>query len=194
MKSYSDLIDRVLLDDELLKYLRPQNPRNRDLLRQVKAADDALLAGGKPIGDPAAFQLVRGGVLYGLDAIEECHPFFQDSTSDLASYWHGMAHRRECDFENARYWFRRAGALPPFAEMRSAASKYSADMARQDNWDPYLLTGQCEQEQFGAEELTTELRHLQQVEFELLFDYTWRQAFRAQKDSPTPSDNAPGTA
>jgi hypothetical protein len=49
-------------------------------------------------------------------------------------------------------------------------------MARQSSWDPYLFTGQCEQARFGAEELVAEMAKLQRAEFEVLFDYCWRQS------------------
>jgi len=55
-------------------------------------------------------------------------------------------------------------------------SAVSADMARQENWDPYLLTGQCEQAVHGADELVAEMLKLQVIEFETLFDYCWRQS------------------
>ena len=176
MKSYSDFIDRVLREPDLLKKLTPSQPLDWELPGRIRDADDATLSGDKTIVVPAAFALVRGGLLYAVDALDAAHRIFQDAPSDLGSYWHGMMHRREGDFDNARYWFRRAGTLGCSSALHGAASEVSADMARQPGWDPYLLTGQCEQARFGAKELVPELVKLQQIEFEALFDYSWRQS------------------
>jgi len=177
MKNYSDLVDRVFLRDEhLLEKLLPTDPLDRDLLRKIQAASDAALSGGRTIGKPQTFALVRGGLLYAVDAIHEAHNLFQDSPGDLGAYWHGMMHRREGDFDNARYWFRRAGALPFFGSLHRAASEHSALMARQSNWDPYVFTGECEQARFGETESRKQLAALQRVEFDSIFDYSWRQS------------------
>jgi hypothetical protein len=176
MKTYSDFVDRVFLQEDLLKKLIPSEPLNYEVARRIQSADDAMIAGSRPLKNAGAFALVRGGLLYAVDAIHEAHTIFQDAKGDLGSYWHGMMHRREGDFDNARYWFRRSGVLPVFAEMHRAASESSALMARQSNWDPYLLTGECEQARFGETESLNELIRLQQAEFEVLFDYCWRQA------------------
>lgn len=175
MKAYSDFIDRIFLHEGLLEKLTPAEPLSYDLLIRVREADDAALSGGRAIGRAENFALVRGGVLYAIDAIHEAHTIFQDAPGDLGAYWHGMMHRREGDFENARYWFRRAGALPCFAALHRAAGEFSSVMARQPSWDPYLLTGECERARFGAAENATALARLQRTEFEGVFDYTWRQ-------------------
>ena len=66
--------------------------------------------------------------------------------------------------------------LPFFGELHGVASNYSADMARQSNWDPYLFTGECEQARFGETDGLKELAEVQRLEFEVLFDYCWRQS------------------
>ena len=176
MKTYSDFIDRIFLHAGLLEKLTPTEPLSYDLLIRIREADDVVLSGDRAGGQPEKFALVRGGLLYAIDAIHEAHAFFQDAPGDLAAYWHGMMHRREGDFENARSWFRRAGTLPCFAALHRAAGEFSADMARQPSWDPYLLTGECERARFGAEENGAALARLQRTEFEGVFDYTWRQS------------------
>ena len=176
MKRYSDFIDRIFLRERLLEKLTPSEALDYELVQRIRAADDPTVAGNLPIGDPAHFLLVRGGLFYALDALSDAHGIFQEAKGDLGSYWHGLMHRREGDFDNARYWFRRAGVLPVFSEMHSAAAEHSELMARQMNWDPYLFTGQCEQARFGDTDSLKELAHLQRVEFEVLFDYCWRKS------------------
>lgn len=175
MDRYSDFIDRVMLTEGMLGKLLPKDISDRDVWRRITQADDEAIAGAA-IGNPRYFRLVRGGLLYALDDLDGAHKFFQDDSSDLASYWHGMMHRREGDFDNARYWFRRAGSQPFFDNLHHHAAGFSAHMARQLSWDPYLFTGACEQNRFGAEDEGNELVRLQRTEFEIVFDYTWRQA------------------
>lgn len=173
MAKYSEFIDRILRTSDLLKKLTPTEPLDWRLPGEIREAGDSTIFGDKVVKHAG---LVRGGLLYAVDALDAAHAFFQDDPSDLGSYWHGMMHRREGDFDNARYWFRRAGRLPIFAKLHVASCEVSATMAKQDNWDAYLLTGLCEQVKFGAPELAQECVKLQTVEFEGLFDYCWRRA------------------
>jgi hypothetical protein len=175
MTRYSEFTDRILRSEALLAKLFPKDISDRAAWRLTRDADDATVAGA-PIGIPQAFSIVRGGLLYALDDLSGCHEFFQDTASSLVGYWHGMMHRREADFDNARYWFRRAGMLPFFDTLHHKAALISADVAIQLSWDPYLFTGTCEQQRFGADLDETELVRLQRAEFEVVFDYSWRQA------------------
>ena len=173
---YTEFVDRLLSQEDLLKNLIPKGPLDSDLIHSVRAVGDDVLAGEKGIVDATKFALVKGGLFYALDALPEAHAIFQDANDDPGAYWHGMLHRREGDFDNARYWFRRAGTLAFFSEAHRNAAMLSDDMARQSNWDPYLFTGQCEQTRFGDDDLTGEMRALQRVEFDAIFDYCWRQS------------------
>ena len=177
MKRYSEFVDRILGYGELLKKLRPTEAADTGRLLRIRAADDGEISGGQAVVNPAIFPLVRGALFYACDAIDESHGIVQKVDGDEGAYWHGMLHRREGDFENARYWFRRAGVLPVFGELHHATSSVSAIVAAQSNWDPYLFTGLCEQNKFGETETTAELVKLQQIEFRTVFDYTWRRSF-----------------
>lgn len=53
--------------------------------------------------DPLAIALLW---LY-VDDLERSHVICQDYPSGLGAYIHGVVHRREGDFWNSKYWFRR---------------------------------------------------------------------------------------
>jgi hypothetical protein len=174
--NYSDFVDRLFLNPDLFQKLTPTEPVNWELPSKIRAAPDETIAGGAAMKDARMFALVRGALLCAVDALDAAHKIFQDDSSSMGSYWHGVMHRREGDFENARYWFRTAGRLPAFDKMHSLSREHSQAMTRQDTWDPYLFTGMCEQAKFGAHETLPECLALQRIEFETLFDYCWRQA------------------
>jgi len=177
MNRYSPLVNELLAEEDLLLRLRPAEPGSPDALRRIRAADENEMTGGAVLADATYPRLIRAGLLYAYDAIDESHRIVQDIANNQASYWHGMLHRREGDFENSRYWFRRTGPLGVFAEMHARASEVSPLMGRQENWDPYLLVGQCEQARFGGDVDQKELIALQRIEFEVMFDHLWRDAF-----------------
>ena len=180
MARYSDFIERLLLNPDLLKKLTPTEPLGWELPAKIRDASDEVLSGGKEIADAKMFTLVRGALFCAADALDAAHKIFQDDPSDSGSYWHGIMHRREGDFDNACYWFRRAGRLPVFAKMHEAAAQVSATMARQPTWDAYLLTGMCEQAKFGDREAVPECVSLQRVEFDELLAYCWRMGIRKE--------------
>ena len=53
--------------------------------------------------------------------LERSHTLSQDISSAEGSFWHGIMHRREGDYGNAKYWFRRVGehALFPILAERT---------------------------------------------------------------------------
>ena len=177
MKSrYSDLVERLFLHGGGLDRLFPTEPREPDQVRRVREAADAEIVGDRELKDPSLLPLVRALLLYRFDAIDEAHRIVQSDTSGPGAYLHGMIHRREGDLDNARYWFRRTGRLGFFADLHRAACSVSPEMAKQEDWDPYLFVGLAEQAKFGDTDLLPHCVALQKVEFDGVFDALWHRA------------------
>ena len=74
--------------------------------------DEELL--GEVVVDDSMASALRSGLLLRADFFDEPHTLAQEIPTSTGSYWHGILHRREPDFGNSRYWFRRVGQHPVF--------------------------------------------------------------------------------
>jgi hypothetical protein len=176
MAIFSDFVSRMLLRPETLHKLLAGDPDEPQTVIRIREATDDDLLGEAQLKSKPHLHLIRAELFLLFDDLEESHTIVQDSNLDVASYLHGILHRREGDFDNARYWFRRSGTLPFFDELHSKSAKFLDDFAKQLGWDPYLFTYHCEQNKFGDDSFTKDLVQIQRAEFETVLDYTWRQA------------------
>ncbi|KAA5538558.1 hypothetical protein FYK55_27450 [Roseiconus nitratireducens] len=105
-----------------------------------------LLTGG--IGDhltdvrPARQMEILSGMWLVAGDIHQSHSISQDLPSKEGSFLHGIMHRREHDFGNSKYWFRRVGSHPVFEQIRSETDGHYSD--------PFDFVDQCQQAS-GAE-------------------------------------------
>lgn len=171
-----------LLREELLPQLTVGAP-----LRVYEAAlaqpIDSLFAPAKIIDRDFA-QACRAGLWLYFDFFDESHAISQDLETPEGSYWHAILHRREPDYGNAKYWFRRVGRHPAFEPLREAAIELtraagipagSDFLVEQRTWDPFAFVDLCEAACQGkADEMLC--RKIQRREWDLLFDYCYRRA------------------
>jgi len=57
-----------------------------------------------------------------IDELDRSHRISQKLDNPTGSFWHGIMHRREGDFSNSHYWFRRTGDHPALASVARQAN------------------------------------------------------------------------
>jgi hypothetical protein len=72
---------------------------------------ETLVAQGPVARHPA----LQAGLWLYVDELDRSHALSQDLHDATGSAWHGIMHRREGDFSNSHYWFRKAGRHPALA-------------------------------------------------------------------------------
>ena len=108
------------------------------------------------------------------DYLDESHKISQNIDTTSGSFWHGIMHRREGDFWNSKYWFRRVGEHPAFETVVSRV-KQAADTPPRA-WDPFAFVDRCEAALSNKSTDLDACLELQQIEWESLFDYCHRAA------------------
>jgi hypothetical protein len=164
--------------------LGPGTPRLelRDQLQRLTA--DSLFP-GRPVADLDMARCCLSGLWLLHDFLDESHTISQEIDSPSGSYWHGIMHRREPDYGNAKYWFRRVGRHPVFEPLQEAARKLLDDRSSgaAASWDPFRFVDLCEQAA-RDETLARLCRTLATQEWQLLFDYCYRRAVGDRKHQP----------
>lgn len=118
------------------------------------------------------------------DFLDESHRISQQIETTSGSFWHGIMHRREGDYSNAKYWFRRVGRHAAFAALGQRAAELAAERGAEQaikklitagTWDACGFVDLCEmaRDKKQAAELCVDI---QQAEWELLFDHCYRVA------------------
>ena len=115
----------TLLNRDPLPSLEPCAVWNRNFSDKIDAIDE----GG----------LVKAGLHLLNDDIDRCHRIAQDTPTAEGNYWHAILHRREPDYFNSKYWYRRVGEHPVFSQLRQEFHE----------WNPCEFVDWCESSSTG---------------------------------------------
>jgi hypothetical protein len=174
----------ALLEGDRLPVLGPGTP-NGAVRRQLEILTPQSLVAPRPLRDRDMAAACLSGLWLLHDFLDESHRISQEIKTPTGSYWHGIMHRREPDYDNARYWFRRVGKHPVFEPLHVAAVELAGGagvhpaakfLRTSDRWDPFAFVDLCQTAATGKGPLEMLCRKVQQREWELLFDWCYRQA------------------
>lgn len=144
-------------------------------------------------------ELIRALLLLWHDQLDASHHISQNIENADGSFVHAIMHRREPDYWNAKYWWRRVGAHPAFPEIARRVGELLAGSRRREEadsgginpirlvnsaattkelatklmpggkWDACAFVDMCEAA-VGSSEHVDLLREMQRIETEVLLE------------------------
>lgn len=152
----------------------PKEPLDEVVSRELMGAN--LFPDRNTKADAEMSELCRAGLLMFNDDLARAHDIMQTIGSSTGSFWHAIMHRREGDFSNANYWWKRAGDHPVFDELHDMVLHRVPDFGFLDElrgaptWIPQTFNEWCEKSAETGES-DDALREVQRLEMKLLLEW-----------------------
>ena len=174
-----------------LPTLVPQKAWSTELTDALESISVDELFQGESLKNTTFGEAIKSGLLLWNDALDESHAISQGLENQTGSYWHGIMHRREPDYSNAKYWFGRVGTHPIFPQLRERAITISKEtwsssdaltriaqtIETSENWDAYQFIDWCQAAENGDDaDVTRFLQQVQAEEIKLLLAYSYQNA------------------
>ena len=153
-----------LFDTPTLPRLGPERRGEALSLNDCRSKIEQVL--GSLNTTPQASQLLGSAALLWHDHLDASHTISQDVHSGDGSLLHGIMHRREPDYPNAKYWFNRTGQHAAFDELPERCQPFLAGTSlstlAEDSWNPFEVVDTVSR----AANSSTEYALLQRVQAE----------------------------
>ena len=158
----AEIYDEICSHVPTLPLTHSPNDAWRDLDALLEELSDSDLIGA-PVSDRSMAKAVRAGLLVRADLNDESHDVSQRIKTSTGSYWHGIMHRREPDYPNAKYWFHQVGGHPIYGTLQTIDGSGA--------WDPFAFVDLCERCEGGEDSLRDALLAAQEAEIRALIEF-----------------------
>ena len=172
--------------------LAPREEWDSELTHQIQDLSLETLFDGQSVKDSMMGDALQSGLLLWNDALDASHTISQGIESRTGSYWHGIMHRREPDYSNAKYWFERVEVHPTFPSLRERAlallqsgstesdslADYAEAIKKTEDWDAFRFVDWCQaadRDRSTPEAVKVFLQAIQVEEIKLLLNYSYQQ-------------------
>ena len=172
--------------------LAPSAEWDSELTHRIEGLSLETLFDGQSIKDSTMGDAFQSGLLLWNDALDASHTISQGLESGTGSYWHGIMHRREPDYSNAKYWFRRVGVHSIFPALRERAltllqkcstnsdalAEYTQAIGKAEEWEAFRFVDWCEaadRDRSTPAAVKAFLQAVQVEEIKLLLHYSYQQ-------------------
>ena len=160
-----------IFDSTSLPSLGPQTRKASLSIEKCEAKTTEALQNVDP--NELSKKLTLSAVLLWHDHLEESHSISQSIHSPDGSYLHGIMHRREPDYPNAKYWFHKVGNHPAYIQLTEQTQNLLANSTvselAQGNWDPFAMVDAVSRAKNGTSEYEL-LQKVQQTELQILLE------------------------